>query len=118
MLAGSAERFWRRIRRGCGPRRDCWNWQGCLKHPTRARRRGRLGLAGGRELPHGMVKWGGRKVGAHRVAYALANNKSLHEVGLVGHSCDNPRCVNPAHLHESNHSKNLQEAWERGRRRR
>lgn len=38
---------------------------------------------------------------AHRVAYALANNipiALLPPTDFVLHSCDNPKCCNPAHL--------------------
>jgi len=31
------------------------------------------------------------------------------------HSCDNSRCVNPAHLHEGSHKMNMREASERNR---
>ena len=34
---------------------------------------------------------------------------------LVLHTCDNLGCVNPAHLELGTQSKNIQDAWDRGR---
>lgn len=59
---------------------ECWEWQS-----TRlVTGYGALGMAGKRYL-------------AHRVAYYLANGP-LRQDQVVGHSCDNPPCVNPSHL--------------------
>lgn len=41
---------------------------------------------------------GQRRVGAHRVAWEKANGRTLLPGEVVRHSCDNPPCVNPAHL--------------------
>ena len=54
---------------------------------------------------------------AHRVAYALANGEA--PAGLVVmHACDNPLCVNPAHLSIGTHADNAQDCIRKGRRNR
>ncbi|EMH4072864.1 MULTISPECIES: HNH endonuclease [Serratia] len=49
---------------------------------------------------YGMTFHNGKVVRAHRLAYCEANNRNLVEIeGLVvRHRCNNPSCVNPAHL--------------------
>jgi hypothetical protein len=77
-------RFWLQVRRDCPS--GCWEWQG-----HRA--------AGG----YGQAKIGGCKYRAHRVAYWLWSGQ---QPALVMHSCDNPPCCNPRHLHEGDYVKN------------
>jgi hypothetical protein len=78
----------------------CWPWLGALY------RNGYGKLAAG-----GI---GGATLLAHRVAYELY-------VGLipagsyVRHSCDNPVCVNPAHLQVGSQASNIADMWARGR---
>ncbi len=61
----------------------CWEWQGSTS---------------GREtVPYGQIKIGGKPRWAHRVSYAIFNGNI--PAGLdVHHTCENPVCVNPAHL--------------------
>lgn len=48
---------------------------------------------------YGQKKYKKRVVLAHRLAYALANDLDVFTMGgTVMHSCDNPSCINHAHL--------------------
>ena len=51
---------------------------------------------------------------AHRRAWELANKGVLGSLDVVCHQCDNPPCVNPAHLEVGDHARNIREAIERG----
>lgn len=98
-----AERFWEKVQRGSSE--QCWEWQAQI-------------CADG----YGRFERGSKRDGskrpwlAHRVAYELAHGEA--PAGKqVNHSCDNPRCVNPKHLHLGNHATNAREMVERGRHR-
>ena len=68
---------------------DCWPWR--------------------REC-HGYPSFGvrGRSLLGHRLAWAL-HNRAEPGRSYVCHSCDNPKCVNPAHLHLGSQKQNQQE---------
>ncbi len=93
-----ADRFWPKVDRR-GPD-ECWEWQ-----------------AGKGEHGYGLIGLGRRgsgQAGAHRVSWALANgpiDASIH----VCHRCDNPPCVNPAHLFLGTRSDNMQDMVAKGR---
>lgn len=53
-------------------------------------------------------------IGAHVFSWVLANQQEVPAGLLVLHSCDNKRCVNPAHLSVGTYSQNAREAVERG----
>ena len=78
---------------GCG----CWVWQGSVN---------RLG--------YGQLAVGTRRFMAHRLAYMLWKGEITPGL-YVCHDCDNPRCCNPAHLHQGTAKQNMQEASARDR---
>lgn len=99
-----AERFWAKVEqdgpvpRHCPELGACWTWTG--------RRQGGYGRF---DLPEPQ---GG--VFAHRVAYELL--VGAVPAGLqVLHRCDNPSCVNPAHLFVGTHQDNMADRDSKGR---
>ena len=53
-------------------------------------------------------------VKAHRFSFELVNRK-LSDDECVLHSCDNPNCVNPAHLRAGDRTENNKERVAKGR---
>ncbi len=52
---------------------------------------------------------------AHRVAYAIIRGRDLSDLDHIAHSCDNPNCVNPDHLFETDHQGNMTDSHIKGR---
>lgn len=91
-----AERFWPKV----DQRGDCWLWTGSINNYGYG-----MIAAGGR---------GGKVLKAHRVAWELTHGPVPD--GLeVCHTCDQPRCVNPAHLWLGTHTENVRDMWRKGR---
>lgn len=88
------ERFEEKFTRG--EAWECWNW-----------------IAGANEQGRGMFKvsrfgQNGGTLPAPRVAYQLYKG-AIPDGFVVMHSCDNPRCVNPAHLSVGTLSENTRD---------
>ena len=81
------------------PAEGCWEWQRKL-YPN----------------GYGYFWVKGRELLAHRVSYMLSTgNFNLLPRDVVMHSCDNRRCVNPAHLSVGTARDNMQDAVRKGR---
>jgi hypothetical protein len=79
-----------------------------------AARRGNKTSALSPDRVYGCFRYGGRAQLAHRVAYLLTKG-DVGEGLEVLHSCDNPSCVNPAHLLLGTHLDNMRDCWTKGR---
>lgn len=71
---------------------------------------GQLNKKGG----YGRIGYMGKGWRAHRLAYLLLQGPIPDGMELL-HSCDNPRCINPAHLRPGTHAENIAEAYQKGR---
>lgn len=91
-------RFWSKVQKA-GPD-DCWPWLGALN-----------------EHGYGVMRPEGQHSGptvkAHRVSASLAGMQI--EGMFVLHSCDNPPCVNPAHLRPGTALDNVRDMHSKSR---
>ena len=71
--------FWAKVDRSAGPD-GCWTWTGAVTS----------------KWGYGCFNFGGRVLGAHRIAWILTNGGPGKLCVL--HKCDNRVCCNPAHF--------------------
>jgi hypothetical protein len=94
------ERFWQKVdRRGVD---DCWPWK-----------------ASKFKQGYGRFSLKGRRLKAHRVAYALTYGElptwTVDRGIVIRHRCDNKICCNPAHLETGSQAENVRDRDVRGR---
>lgn len=90
-------RLWGKVDKSPGPDK-CWPWLAL---------RDRYG--------YGLTVWN-KKVGlAHRYIWEVHHGQPIPEGMHLLHSCDNPGCVNPAHLVLGTHQDNMVDKLAKGR---
>lgn len=69
---------------------ECWIWKGAMD-----------------DRGVGQFWLNGEVVRAPRLAWAIANGRAFPEDLVACHRCDNPPCVNPAHIWPDTHQANV-----------
>jgi hypothetical protein len=94
-----SERFWSKVRRTTDE--SCWIWQRELNSNGYGR--------------FSIWREGQRiRLLAHRVAFRITG-QPLSDTAKLLHSCDVPRCCNPAHLRPGTQADNMADAGAKGR---
>lgn len=93
-------RFWSKV--SVGRPTECWTWNAAVS-----------------DMGYGRFKVSGKLESPHRLAYCMCNGPIPEGDGYHGavvmHRCDNPRCVNPAHLAIGSQSENMQDCAQKDR---
>lgn len=90
---------------------QCWTWTGTF---SRGGAQGRQGDRPPKDR-YGAHTLNGKRTSAHRHAWELANGPIGDAKMFVRHKCDNPTCVNPAHLELGTPLDNVLDMIQRGR---
>ncbi len=88
------QRFWGRVK----PVGGCWLWQGASRGSG----------------PYGCYWNGHKNTSTHRASYAALVGP-INDGKFVCHSCDTPKCVNPAHLFLGTNLDNCRDCVIKGR---
>jgi len=96
MKKNLSDRFWPKVDKR-GPD-ECWEWKAS---------KGSRGYGHFRTYPTADR--------AHRVAWELTHHDPIPDGMCVCHVCDNPGCVNPAHLFVGTQGDNVRDSWAKGR---
>lgn len=92
----TTERFWSKVdKRGAD---ECWPWMGATQSKG-----------------YGQFSYGGRPRLATHIAWLLSRGELPGAGQCVCHSCDVPRCVNPAHLFIGTQADNMRDMQRKGR---
>ena len=95
------DRFWNKVNKEGHIVRpelgNCWEWQGAKD-----------------SIGYGAVRRSGVLWKAHRLSYTMANG-AIPKGYKVLHNCDNPCCVNPAHLIADTQAANMADKVNKGR---
>ncbi len=105
LAAWMAGGFWTKVDKAAGPD-ACWPWTGAKQHkdpryPTR----------GG----YGWFLVNGKQRYVHRHVLEITLGRPLAPGEIAMHSCDNPPCCNPRHLHPGTHADNMADMVAKGR---
>ena len=94
------ERFWAKVDKapGQGPNGDCWEWRGNTSH--------NFGYGNFNASRHE------KYITTHQYSFRLEYGYLPEQ---VCHKCDNPPCVNPAHLFAGNAKLNAEDRQRKGR---
>jgi hypothetical protein len=87
-------RFWRKVEKTD----FCWLWKGSRRAKS-----------------YGLISVNGKPTGAHRVAYELLVGPIPKGQVVRHYVCDNPNCVNPAHLKLGTRADNVRDRMVKGR---
>ena len=77
---------------------DCWEYQGATNN-----------------VGYGMIRDEKKMRTTHRVSYEEHNDTKIPAGMCVCHQCDNPKCVNPAHLWLGTRKQNMDDMVAKGR---
>lgn len=89
------ERFWEKVDKR--EENACWLW-----------------MAGKNKRGYGVFNGSDNIYGAHCYSWIL-HNGPIPEGKFVLHKCDNPSCVNPAHLWVGSHTENMRDMFKKNR---